>query len=83
MVRQKRSEDGATGTGVGVASGPDAAAVPGDDVVGDPEAETIADILLGGEEGVEDFGDRFLRDAGSVIEEGDGRAGTLAVAPRL
>jgi len=36
VVRQKRGEDGAAGTGAGVASDPDAAAVPDDDIVCDP-----------------------------------------------
>src|SRR4051794_7634844 len=83
VVRQKCAEDGAAGAGLGVASSPDAAAVPGDDVARDPEAESVAFVLLGGEEGIEDFGNRVLRDAGSVVEEGDGRTGTLAVAPGL
>ncbi len=83
MVRQERGEDGAARGGVGFASDPDAAAVAGDDVVGDPEAETVADILFGGEEGVKDFGERFPRDAGTVVDEADGGARALAVAPRL
>ena len=82
-MRQKRGEDGAAGAGAGVASGADGAAVPGDDVVCDPEAEAVAELLLGGEEGVEDFGERFLRDAGAVVDETDGGAGALAVAPCL
>lgn len=81
MVREERGEDGAAGAGVGVASGPDGAAVPGDDVVCDPKTQSVADILLGGEERVEDFGQRFLRDAGAVVDQADGRARALAVAP--
>ena len=83
MVRQKRGDDGSAGTGVVIASNPDAAAVSGDDVVGDPEAESVADVLLGREEGIEDFRERLIGDAGAVIDEADGGAGALTVAPRL
>lgn len=80
-VGEECGEDGAAGVGTGVASDPDAAAMPGDDVVCDPEPESVAVILLGGEEGVEDFVQRFLRDAGAGVEQGNGCAGALAVAP--
>lgn len=66
---------------MGFASDVDVAAVAGDDVVGDPEAESVADVLFGGEEGIEDFGERLFGDAGAVIDEADGGAGALAVAP--
>jgi hypothetical protein len=46
---------------------PDAAAVLGDDAVRDGQAEAAPVArLLGGEERVEDAGQVFLRDAGSV-----------------
>jgi hypothetical protein len=83
VVGQECGEDGAAGVGTGVASDPDAAVMPGDDVVRDPEPESVAVILLGGEEGVEDFGQRFLRDAGAVVDKADGGAKVLVVAPRL
>ena len=63
VVREERGEDGAARGGVGFASDLDAATVTGDDVVCDPEAETVANILFGSEEGIKDFRHRFLRDA--------------------
>lgn len=81
MVRQKGGEDAAARIRAVVASDPDAATVPGDDIVCDPEAQTVAYILFGGEERVEDFGQRFPRDAGAVVHQRDGGAGVLPVAP--
>ena len=83
VVRQKRGEDGAAGTRAGVASDPDAAAVPDDDIVCDPETKSVAVILFGGEEGVEDFGERCRCDAGAGVDEANGSAGSMSVVPGL
>ena len=83
VVGQERSEDSAACSGAGVASDPYVAAVTGDDAVGDPQAEAIAHVLLGGEEGVEDLGQGFERDTGAGVDETDDGPGMLAVAPVL
>jgi len=83
VVRQECGEDGAAGVRVSCALDPDAAAMARDDALRYPKAEAIADVLLGGEEGVEDFGYGFLRDARACVDDADGGSRALAIAPGL
>lgn len=83
MLRQECGEDGAACAGACAASDINFSAMSGDDVVSDPETQAVADIPFGGEKGVEDFGERFLCDAGAGVDEANGSAGSLSVVPGL
>ena len=79
-MRKKSGEDGAAGAGTDAASDADGAPVASDDALGDPQSESVADVLLGSEEGVEDFGDGFLGDSGAGVGQSYYGAGALVPA---
>ena len=63
VLREEGRKDRSAASRVDAASGADGPAMPADDVVGDPESEPGADVVLGGVEGFEYAAEGFARDA--------------------
>jgi hypothetical protein len=65
----------------GIASDSNVAAMPADNAMSNPEAESGAEIFFCGVKGIEDFADRFGRNAKAGVHHTDSHSRTMTVLP--